>query len=264
MRLNYIDNKDNIDGLRGLPDDCIDLTVTSPPYDKLRTYKGFSWDAEGLIAELYRVTKPGGVVVWIVNDATVNGSETGSSFRQALLFMEYGFNLHDTMIWNKRVLVYPCATRYHASFEYMFIFSKGKPKTVHLIEDRVNKKAGKTAGGNSRQPDGSLKLRSCAKKGTRIKQIGARFNVWDLPPCSSNTERTGHPAQFPEILARDHVISWSNPGDVVLDPFMGSGTTAVACIATGRNYIGFEISEEYCDIALQRIVAATGPDDRML
>lgn len=253
MRLNYIENKDNIESLRGLPDNYIDLTITSPPYDNLRNYNGFSWDAELLIAELYRVTKPGGVVVWIVNDAVVNGSETGSSFRQALAFMAAGFNLHDTMIWEKDTFSFPDKTRYRACFEYMFIFSKGGPMLVNLICDRPNKWAGTTVHGTSRGADGGTFRKSNHHK-TSVQECGVRFNVWHVPGEKNN--KTGHPAVFPVSLARDHVLSWSAPGDVVLDPFMGSGTTAVACIKTGRNYIGFEISSEYCDIAQKRIGAA--------
>lgn len=256
MKLNYIKNCDNLVGLRGLPGDCIDLTVTSPPYDNLRTYKGFSWDVGGLIAEIYRVTKPGGVVVWVVNDATVNGSETGSSFRQALAFMAAGFNLHDTMIWEKPTFTATgsLAVRYAPVFEYMFVFSKGRPKTFNPIKDKPNIYGGKKHGGTVRQADGSMKPKSGAG-GKIVADFGQRHNVWRIDTCKAKKDRNGHPAPFPEILAHDHIISWSNPGDVVLDPFMGSGTTAAACIKTGRKYVGFEISAEYCAIAEERIAA---------
>lgn len=252
MKTNYIECCDNVQGLQRLPDSCIDLTVTSPPYDNLRTYKGFTWDFEGLTAELYRVTKPGGVIVWIVNDATVKGSETGTSFKQALHFKEAGFNLHDTMIWKKTGVVYPENVRYYPNFEYMFILSKGKPKTVNLIADRKNKNAGAKIHGTFRQPDGHLLRSSKAQQqGRRIKPYGVRYNIWELRQAGGNV--TGHPAVFPEQLVRDHIVSWSNPGDIVLDPFIGSGTTAIACLKSGRQYIGFELSEEYCSIAAERI-----------
>lgn len=251
MRTNYIECCDNVVGIKGLADACIDLTVTSPPYDNLRDYKGFAWDEEGLILELYRVTKPGGVVVWIVNDATVNGSETCTSFRQALAFRAAGFNLHDTMIWKKTGTSYPDTVRYYANFEYMFIFSKGKPKSIHLIADKPNIHANTKVKGTERQKDGSRRISSGAKKGRLIKEVGVRFNVWELVEEKNN--KTGHPAPFPERLASDHIITWSNPGDVVLDPFMGSGTTAISAIKNGREYIGFEIAEEYCRIAQQRV-----------
>lgn len=255
METNYIKCCDNIKGMRELPDSCIDLTVTSPPYDDLRTYKGFSWDAEALIAELYRVTKPGGVVVWIVNDATVKGSETGTSFRQALYFRETGFNLHDTMIWKKTGSPFPSAVRYYPNFEYMFVMAKGKPKTINLIADRPNKHAGERITATERRRDGSLRASNGRKKGRTIKPYGVRYNVWEVPQAGGNA--TNHPAVFPVRLVADHIISWSNPDDVVLDPFMGSGTTAVACIKTRRRYIGFECSPEYCGIAQKRIEEET-------
>lgn len=254
MRTNYINCCDNIVGLRGLPDNCIDLTVTSPPYDNLRDYKGFEWDEDGLIRELYRVTKPGGVVVWIVNDATVNGSETCSSFRQAMAFKDAGFNLHDTMIWKKSGTAYPDKRRYYANFEYMFVLSKGAPKATHLIADKPNIYANTKVKRTERQKDGSVRVSSGAIKGRLVKEVGVRFNVWEVVEEKAN--KTGHPAVFPVRLAADHIISWSNPGDVVLDPFMGSGTTAIACIQTGRDYIGFEIAEEYCRVAEQRVSKA--------
>jgi site-specific DNA-methyltransferase (adenine-specific) len=234
------------------------LTVTSPPYDNLRAYNGFTWDEEGLIRELYRVTKPGGVVVWVVNDATVNGSETGTSFRQALAFKAAGFNIHDTMIYAKHN---PPPTggvnRYYQAFEYMFIFTKQTPKTFNpLTEPRrniCNDKRTQRTKAFTRDVNGDIK-----RKLVQINQNDPkRRNVWTFLVGGGNMTDDKiahqHPAIFPEQLAHDHIISWSNPGDVVLDPFMGSGTTAVACLRTGRNYIGFELSAEYCQIAERRI-----------
>lgn len=255
MRVNYIDCCDNVQGLKTLPDCCIDLTVTSPPYDNLRTYNGFSWDCDRLIKELYRVTKPGGVVVWIVSDATIKGSETGTSFRQALAFKDAGFNLHDTMAWQK-MSPFTHKNRYISSFEYMFVFSKGAPKTTNLICDRKNKHGGSKISGTQRQ-DATGRLVPLPGTGRRIKEYGVRTNVWDIPGNKGNQFK--HPATFPERLVADHIISWSNPGDVVLDPFMGSGTTAAACMNTGRNYVGFELSEEYCEIARKRTEEAGAP-----
>lgn len=255
LRVNYIECCDNVQGLKSLPDGCIDLTVTSPPYDNLRTYKGFSWDAEGLIAELYRVTKSGGVVVWIVADATVKGSETGTSFRQALAFKDAGFNLHDTMIWRKpHSGGIGSLNRYENVFEYMFVLSKGTPRHVNIIRDKPNKRYGEMQHGSSRQKDGSVRKTTGYGK-RRVAEFGRRHNVWDITPCKAPSERR-HPAPFPERLVADHIISWSNPGDIVMDPFMGSGTTALACLHTGRCYIGFEISEDYCEIAEKRIAEA--------
>lgn len=250
-------NGDCLEVMREMPNGSIDLTVTSPPYDNLRTYGGnLNWNFEifqGIANELYRVTKDGGVVVWVVGDATIKGSETGSSFRQALYFKELGFNLHDTMIWQKQTFTDTGSlrVRYAGVFEYMFVFSKGKPKTFHPIKDRENKSVGKKKHGVIRQADGTMKPQSSL--GKECGKLGQRFNVWNVNTCVSNTERTGHPAQFPEQLAKDHIISWSNEGDTVLDPFMGSGTTGVVCKELNRNFIGIEVVPEYFNIAKERI-----------
>jgi site-specific DNA-methyltransferase (adenine-specific) len=260
IELNKIYNEDCLGGMKRIPDGFVDLTVTSPPYDNLRTYNGNieQWSFEkfqAIAKELYRVTKQGGVVVWIVGDATINGSETGTSFKQALYFMECGFNLHDTMIWSKPsfTAVGALKTRYAQTFEYMFVFSKGKIKTFNALKDRKTTSRSKDKHGMIRQKDGSF--RPMSNRGKQYGEFGIRYNVWDMPPVMSNTERTGHPAQFPEQLAKDHILSWSNEGDVVLDPFMGSGTTAVACINTNRNYIGFEIDPDYYEAAQKRLQA---------
>lgn len=244
-----------------IPDNYIDLTVTSPPYDNLRTYNGFSFDFEAIAQELYRITKQGAVVVWVVGDATIKGSETGTSFRQALYFKEIGFNLHDTMIYAKEGCPFPEVNRYYPSFEYMFILSKGKPNTTNLIADKPNKwaKKKKCASSTCRESDGTLSKPSAAKIAPErtVKEFGVRGNVWLINhgymKTTKDKEAYGHPAMFPEQLVHDHIISWSNPGYLVLDPFMGSGTTAKMALLTGRSYIGFEISKEYCDIANNRI-----------
>ena len=250
-------NGDCLDVMKTIPDNSVDLTVTSPPYDNLRTYNGnieqWNFDKFKEIAkDLYRVTADGGVVVWIVADATIKGSETGTSFRQALWFMECGFNLHDTMIWHK-ISPFQHKNRYIPSFEYMFIFSKGKPKTANIICDRKNKKVGNVINGTGREKDGTTKQFSGSKKKRKIKEYGQRYNVWDMPSVQSHKERTGHPAQFPEQLAKDHIISWSNEGDTVLDCFMGSGSTGVSCVETNRSFIGIELDQGYFDIAKERI-----------
>lgn len=238
--------------MRDFGDACIDLTVTSPPYDNLRTYNGYEFDFPAIAAQLWRVTKPGGVVVWVVGDATINGSETGTSFRQALEFMRLGFNLHDTMIWNKGSYsaVGSLQIRYAPVFEFMFVFSKESPKTFIPIMDRKNKNTGNIIHGTVRSADGSMKQVSGA--GRKITtEYGQRFNIWEIDPVKDN-RADDHPAPFPEALARDHILSWSNPGDTVLDPMMGSGTTIKMARIYNRNAIGIEISEEYYKIAEQR------------
>lgn len=264
MELNKIYNEDNISLINRMPDDFIDLTVTSPPYDNLRDYKGYTFDFETLAEELYRATKDGGVVVWVVGDSTIKGSETGASFRQALTFMDMGFNLHDTMIYEKNSCAFPDHNRYYNTFEYMFVLSKGSPKSINRIEDKKNAWGGTETFGRitERQSDGKL---SDSKGRKVVKEYGVRNNVWRYNTgsgqSSSNPIAHNHPAIFPEKLAKDHIISWSNKGDVVFDPFMGSGTTAIASLDTGRKYIGAEIAKEYVEIANERIKNHTTQTD---
>jgi site-specific DNA-methyltransferase (adenine-specific) len=245
--------------MKEIPDDSIDLTVTSPPYDNLRSYNGNNdqWDEhvwKAVLKDLYRVTKSGGVVVWVVGDATIKGSETGTSFKQALWAMECGFNLHDTMIYKKTGGGARGSNLcYWQNFEYMFVFSKGRPKSINLICDKKNIKAGSNDSGvNGRAKDGSKRY----KKVGKVAAFGRRENVWVI--CAGNNtadDKTDHPAVFPESLARDHIISWSNEGDIIFDPFMGSGTTGKMANLTGRNFIGIELDENYFKIAQERIGA---------
>tara|TARA_R110002073_G_C9292603_1_gene566139 strand:- start:51 stop:818 length:768 start_codon:yes stop_codon:yes gene_type:complete len=242
-----------------MKDGLIDLTVTSPPYDNLRTYNGYSFDFESIAKELYRVTKEGGVVVWVVSDATIKGSETGTSFKQALYFKEIGFNLHDTMIYYKNP-IFPSSNRYYQQFEYMFIFSKGKPNTFNPImidkadstlkdrEGRKNTEKGFNRGTHNKKD-------FLIRKNTDKKQR-AKSNVWKITNGHSSSKDKiafKHPAIFPEQLANDHIISWSNENDIVYDCFMGSGTTAKMALINNRKFIGSEMSAEYCEIAEIRI-----------
>lgn len=243
-------NENCLNTMERIPECFIDLTITSPPYDKLRDYKGYSFPFEDIAKELYRITKQGGVVVWVVGDATIKGNETGTSFKQALFFKQIGFNLHDTMIYLKNQLAFPDSIRYYNAFEYMFIFSKGKPNTFNPIKDRKNVSVGRNVNGCERERDGSLKRKPCA--GNIIKAYGVRWNYW-LMYNQTRGDHTKHPATFPEQLANDHILSWSNPKDLVYDPFMGSGTTAKMAILNGRNWIGSEMSPEYCKIIENRI-----------
>ena len=247
MEINKIYNENCIDTMARMPDNFIDLTVTSPPYDNLRKYNGYSFDFENVAKELFRVTKQGGVVVWVVSDATINGSETGTSFKQALFFMQCGFNLHDTMIWYKpNAMPNVDKSRYCQSFEYMFVFSNGKPKTANL-RMIPTKNAGKTIKRKTLQTQNCNKAdREDKTKDTRID-----FNVYTLNV--GGKKEAEHPALFPEQLANDHITSWSNEGDIVYDPFMGSGTTAKIAMLNNRNYIGSEISKEYVDLANKRL-----------
>jgi len=257
---------DNVEVLSGLPDACIDLTVTSPPYDNLRTYGGHSWDFDALAVQLARVTKPGGVIVWVVADATVNGSETGTSMRQALHFMDVcGLNLHDTMTYEKHNAPPTGKGRYYQAWEYMFVLSKGKPKTFNPIyeprRNACNDKRTHRVKAFQRDVNGEMK-----KKEYTIRDNVPRRNVWSYLVGGGNSAEVmtahKHPAIFPYALAKDHIASWSNPDDVVLDPFSGSGTTCKAAKELNRQWCGIEINPEYCAIAEARLgTCAMRPND---
>ena len=255
MELNAIRNENCLDTMKAMDAEFVDLVVTSPPYDAMREYEGYQLEQfEQISLELYRVVKSGGVVVWVIADQTVKGDESGTSFRQALHFKEIGFNLFDTMIYQKppRGAVGNNRT-YWQSFEYMFVFSKGRPKTINLIKDRKNKESRKGDTGTKRLPDGSL-LKS---QRDGYSAYGRRTNVWTYlignGHSASDKIAHKHPAIFPEKLAHDHIRSWSNPGDLVYDPFLGSGTVALMAAENGRNYIGSEINPNYCEIATARL-----------
>jgi len=233
--------------LKEMKDEIIDLTVTSPPYDNLRTYNGYSWDFEWIVKELFRVTRQGGVVVWVVWDETKKFCESMTSFRQALYFNQIGFNLLDTMIYYKQnyAPAYPTLRRYANQFEYMFVFSKGKPKTFNPVQrDKVRNKEEKVA---YRQKDWTL-LRKIKEVWRETKDAS---NVWEYAVWGN---LSWHPAVFPEKLAEDHILSWSNEWDIVLDPFAWSWTTLKMAKNNGRDYVGIEISEEYIEIIKKRLL----------
>ena len=255
-----------IDGMQLMDEESVDLVVTSPPYDDLRTYNDSSkWDHEvfkSVADNLTRVLKTGGVIMWNVNDATVKGSETGSSFRQCLYFMDQcGLRLHDTMIYEKTGTAFasgPKSVRYTQIFEYCFILSKGKPKTINLIQDKKNAWAGYTSFGNAktRKQDGTM--HDPGKKSKVIREYGVRTNIWKIKNSGgfgqSSKASYKHPATMPEELARGHIQTWSNPNDLVLDPFMGAGTTAQVALEEKRHFIGFEIDEMYHGMCVERVL----------
>jgi site-specific DNA-methyltransferase (adenine-specific) len=259
IELNKIYNENCLETMSRMPDNFIDLTVTSPPYDNLRNYNGYDFDFESIAKELFRVTKKGGVVVWVVGDATVNGSESGTSFKQALYFKEIGFNLHDTMIYEKNNYMPLNHNRYEQVFEYMFILSKGNPLKFNALKE-------KTIGRQFRKPEkvrgaGADPLSKTAKR-SKLKPQWTKEdkiigNIWSynvgIGQSSNDDEAFNHPAIFPENMAKDHIISWSNESDLVYDCFTGSGTTLKMAHLLKRNWIGSEISKEYCDIAQKRI-----------
>ena len=253
IELDRIYNMDCLEGMKQIPDGTIDLTVTSPPYDNLRSYGGIGddWNFDkfkAIATELVRITKPGGVIVWVVADATIDGSETGTSFKQALHFKELGMNLHDTMIWEKKSYVPLSNNRYEQCFEFMFVLSKGTPKTFNPLKSKCE-----TAGVPHRRTKSNKEEGSAFRNRdayTVCNEYKIRKNIFEYDHPNVHFD---HPAIFPLILAREHIYSWSNEQDVVLDPFMGSGTTAIACIKEHRHFIGFELNKEYFDKACKRI-----------
>ena len=249
MEINEIYQGDSAKLMKEIPNNFIDLTVTSPPYDNLRDYKDYSFDFENIAKELYRVTKDGGIVVWVVGDATINGSETGTSFRQALYFKVIGFNLYDTMIYRKQNPIPNNSLRYTQSFEYMFVFSKGVPKTFNpILEDCIHKgkKASRTIIG-----------RSGIRKHQSLKGVYGEKkkhqNIFTYIVGSLKEKKWVHPAKFCEQLAVDHILSWSNEGDLIFDPMCGSGTTLMVAKKLKRRYLGFEIAKEYVEIIKRRL-----------
>lgn len=256
---NKIFNAKSNEILKEFPSSCIDLVITSPPYDDLRDYENKSnWNFDvfkEIAQELYRVVKPGGVVVWIVGDKTSNGRKSLTSFKQALYFEEVGFGMFDVIIYEKAGSGPPHKNRYFNAFEYMFILSKGKPKTINLLRDKPNKWAGHSTYGEvtRREKDGSL-----TNKGKKvINKFGVRTNIWRYSNGKGFTTKDKfayeHPAIFPEKLVEDHINSWSNPHDIVLDPFGGSGTTAKMAQLMGRDWVLIEVVQDYCQLAKRRL-----------
>lgn len=255
--------------MKTLESNIIDLTVTSPPYDNLRAYNGYSFDFEAVANELFRVTKQGGVVVWVVGDATIKGSETGTSFKQALYFKEIGFNLHDTMIYAKNNYMPLNHNRYDPQFEYMFIFSKGKPNTFNPILQECKTK-GDSYNYKGRSSATTLESKSAMRKRDKTmvtKDTKYKSNIWYYDTGKNKGSKDNiwqHPATFPEKLANDHIISWSNENDLILDCFMGSGTTGKMAILNNRNFIGIELDKTYFEIAENRLKIAQQNKDMEL
>jgi DNA modification methylase len=244
----------SVDLMKQWDDECIDLTVTSPPYEDFRKYNGFTFDLDETIKQLYRVTKQGGVVVWVIGDKTKNGTESGNSFRHALKFIENGWLLNDTMIWVKmNPMPTEASCRYKQTFEYMFVFSKGKPKTFNPLME-VTKTDRKYKSNWGRKDDYMISSTGSERKTAKQKVKG---NVFYYPISVGGATKDKfafeHPAIFPEQLAEDHILTWSNEGDIVFDCFCGSGTTLKMAKLNNRKSIGCDISEKYCLLSLKRV-----------
>lgn len=259
MEINKIYNENCLETMAKMPDNFIDLTVTSPPYDDLRNYNGYSFPFEDIANELYRITKQGGVVVWVVGDATKNGCESLTSFKQAIYFVEQcGFNLHDTMIYAKQNPIPLTHNRYEQQFEYMFILSKGKPKTFNGLKEKSKYGGEMASRTRSFYKTNTENEPTIQNKRDVISDEKLRNNIWYYIVGSTQTGKIKHPAMFPEQLASDQILSWSNENDLVYDCFIGSGTTAKMSILNNRKYIGSELSKEYYEIALNRISECGG------
>lgn len=251
VEINKIYLSDCVELMKLMDRDFIDLTVTSPPYDNLRDYKGYHFDFQGIAQQLYRVTKNGGIVVWVVGDRIFKGNRTLTSFRQAIYFQEIGFNVHDVMIYKKKNTPFMRSNAYTNCYEFMYVFSKGSPKTFNPIKENTVRQGiemmpfNKGADGVNRKIAGKL------------NPTKNRNNIWEyavgLGGTTSDRIAFQHPAVFPEKLAEEQIISWTKKGDLVFDPMSGSGTTCKMAKKTGRNFIGSDLSPEYVEIANQRI-----------
>jgi len=251
--VNQVIHSDCVQGMKGLPDKCIPLTVTSPPYDGMRTYGGHSFDAKAVIQQLWRITVEGGIVVWVVQDQVVNGNLTATSAEHQLAFKDAGFWLHDTIIMARIGRRVPGIHRYGPP-EFAFVFSKGKPRAVNLLKDRRNKTVGKKINANFRKKNGQAVKEIHDRV---VREFGVRFGVWEYPVgrYSSTKDQIafGHPAIMPEAMALDLILSLSNPGDLVFDPMAGAGTTCKMALLNRRPYLGFEAHAEYVEIARKRL-----------
>ena len=251
LELNEIHCSDCVQGMKKLPKNTIDLVVTSPPYDDLRDYNGYKFEAESIAEELFRVLKKGGVVVWVVGDKIKNGNKSLTSFKQALHFQEVGFNVHDVMIYRKKNTPFMRSNAYTNCYEFMFIFSKGKPKTFNPLKTKTARNGREKLVVNKKS-DGINK-----KVWGELKKEKTLTNIWEyavgLHGSTSDKIAFKHTAIFPEKLAEDHILSWTNENDIVFDPMCGSGTACKMAIKNNRKFIGMEISKEYCEIAKKRI-----------
>jgi len=243
-----------VDILKLQKENSVALTITSPPYDNLRNYSGYLFDIDAIAEHLFRVTKDGGIVVWVVGDATVKGSETLSSFKHAIKFVEIGFNLHDTMIFEKiNPIPQIYCKRYNNLFDYMFVFSKGSVDTHNAI--RIPTKHANLELGSTTYKNYSANEQKRTKLAKPVKDTKIKGNIWKyvVGKKKEDQEAKEHSAPFPCALARDHIISWSNEGDLVLDPMCGSGTTGREAVLLNRKFLGIDISKEYCALTERRI-----------
>ena len=255
ININNIYQGESVEFMRNnIPNNSIDMVLTSPPYDDLRDYDGFEFDYEMMLDEIYRVLKDGGVCVWVVGDSVIDRRKQLSPFKQATYANMIGLKLYDNIIYHKTTPSPPHKDRYFNTYEYMFVFFKGdKPKCIKLLADRKNKTAGRFTGSITRREQCGKLTR---KDGVYIGNYGIRDNIWSYDVGNNKTTKDKfayqHPAIFPEKLAEDHILSWTNEGDIVLDPMCGSGTTCKMAKLNNRRFIGIDISKEYVELSKER------------
>ncbi len=241
---------DCVDFMKSMPRGCVDLTITSPPYDSLRDYKGYQFNFHEIANGLYRITAEGGIVVWIVGDR-INGGRSLTSFRQGLYFQKIGFSMHDTMIYQKKNTPFMRSNAYTNAFEFMFVLSKGSPKTFNPLKEKTVRHGFEMVVYNK----GSDAVNR--KNLKELKKEKTKTNIWSyavgMGGTTSDRIAFQHPAVFPEKLAEDHILSWTNEGELVFDPMCGSGTSCKMALLNRREYIGVDISEDYIQLAKQRL-----------
>lgn len=241
---------DCVEILNKQKEEFVDLVITSPPYDNLREYNGYVFNYQPVVKAIYRCLKPGGVCVWVVADQTTNGSESGSSFKQSIYAKQIGFNLHDTMIYAKNNYVPLTKNRYEQAFEYIMVWSKGKPNTFNALMVPCST-AGLMLYNTNFKAIGEKNYSMRYREPTIVKDTKIAPNIFYY--TIGRNEGNGHPAPFPYQLAIDQIESWSNIGDLVLDPMMGGCTSGVAAKALSRKFIGIDVSQEYVNISENRL-----------
>ena len=253
--INSIICGDSAEVLKNFPDNSIDMVVTSPPYDGLRDYNGFSLDLHKIGKEIYRVLKDGGIAVMVIQDATKDFAKSLTSFRTIVDWCDnVGFRLFETVIYHKNGTEGAWwKQRFRVDHEYMPIFMKGKkPQYFNKEPLKIpSKHGGKVmSGSGNRRTDGTLS--ETVRR--PINTMKCRGTVWDyLMAGDKNPLKRKHPAVFPDKIPYDCIQCFCPEGGLVLDPFIGCGSTAVMAKVLGRNYIGIDISREYCDLAEERI-----------
>ncbi len=251
IKTNEIYNCDCIELMKSMDENYVDLTITSPPYDDLRNYKGYHFEFGEVAKSLYRITKKGGIVVWVIGDKIIKGNRTLTSFKHAIFFQECGFNVHDIMIYRKKNTPFMRSNAYTNCYEFMFIFSKDKPNTFNPLTEKTVRQGLEMVVHNKGADAVNKKVLK------ELKPNKTKTNIWDyavgLGGSTIDKEAFKHPAIFPEKLAEDHILSWSNEGDIVFDPMCGSGTTLKMAKKLKRLFIGCDISSEYVDISKKRL-----------